>query len=183
MCAPLSATSLKPLCFFWPHRRLICKPLWHEQETLLSHLQGNPFPPRLCKNRKKRKKPCKSWKTTNEGIVKHRRCRSGSCIAAVCGETEQPGAEMAGCCASLCELPLKLTVLSFLMRSVFFFLYPVFLPTAVIVSLVCSPGVTCIWKCHGAAFLIYRRGGSFLQYACLVNHHSSLLILYTFWGF
>lgn len=100
---------------------------------------------------RKKDPTAKAGRRTNEGIVEH--CRRG-CNGAVSGGVEQPGAEMAHCCASLCELPLKLTVFSFLMKSVFFFLDAVFLSTAIIVSLVCSPGVTCIRKCHGTAFFL-----------------------------
>lgn len=69
-CSPLSATSLKSPSFFWPHRRLICKPLWHKQETLLSQLQGIHFLPSYVG--KGGKNQCKSWKTTNGGIVRRR---------------------------------------------------------------------------------------------------------------
>lgn len=32
--------AFKALWFFLPHRRLICKPLWHKQEICLAHLWG-----------------------------------------------------------------------------------------------------------------------------------------------
>lgn len=152
---PLSIRSLKPRVSFGHTGISFANPSGTNKRHCCRICRGIHFLPSYVR-KKKKKKHCKSWKTTNEGMVKH--CRGDTADAPATarslGDAEQPGEEMAGCCASLCELPLKHTVFCFLMKRVLSFLYPVFLPTAVIVSLVCSPGVTCIRTCHGAAFLL-----------------------------